>query len=356
LIAPPYIPVPPVRYGGTELFVAQLASGLKRQGVEVVVYANGESHPDAELRFLYEKGDWPLPQELDVYKDINHCAWAMRDAIETCDIMHLNSAPALALSRFLKEPMVYTIHHPHVPKLHDFYSYYPDAFYVAISDFQRKQHSLPICSTIYHGIDTAMYKLVEKKQQYLSFLGRIAPVKGAHTAIEVAKRTGIPLKLAGEVQPIYKDYFETQIKPHIDGKFIEYIGEADLAAKNELLGDSLALLFPIHWDEPFGLVMVEAMACGTPVLAFNGGSVPEIVRDGVSGYVCRDIDDMVARAKSLSLPAAQVRAYAEQRFSVDRMAEEYARLYREILSSDQRTHEDIAQAARSNDDVENTAA
>src|SRR6185312_5084153 len=129
------------------------------------------------------------------------------------------------------------------------------------------------------------YRLQKDKQQYLSFIGRIAPIKGTHLAIEIAKQSGIPLKIAGEVQPAYREYFEAKVKPHIDGKFIEYVGLADLAAKNELLGNSLAMLFPIQWDEPFGLVMVESMACGTPVLALRGGSVPEVVQDGISGVV-----------------------------------------------------------------------
>jgi glycosyltransferase involved in cell wall biosynthesis len=157
-------------------------------------------------------------------------------------------------------------------------------------------------------------------------------MKGTHFAIQVAQRSGIPLKIAGEVQPLYRDYFESEIKPHIDGKLIEYIGEADLAAKNELLGNSLAMLFPIQWDEPFGLVMIEAMACGTPVLAFNGGSVPEIVRDDVSGYICRDVADMAARAKSLSLPPHAVRSYVEAYFTVDRMVDQYVEVYRDALA------------------------
>src|SRR5439155_21276517 len=137
--------------------------------------------------------------------------------------------------------------------------------------------------------------LKTKKQKYLSFIGRIAPVKGTHLAIEVAQKSGIPLKIAGQVQPAFQDYFDVEIKPKIDGKFIEYIGEADMDAKNELLGDSMAMLFPIQWNEPFGLVLVEAMACGTPVLALPGGSVPEIVRDGVSGYLCTSVEEMTNR-------------------------------------------------------------
>jgi glycosyltransferase involved in cell wall biosynthesis len=145
----------------------------------------------------------------------------------------------------------------------------------------------------------------------------------------VAKHAGIPLKIAGDIQPMHREYFEAKIKPHIDGKFIEYIGLADLEAKNELLGNSMAMLFPIKWDEPFGLVMVEAMACGTPVVSLPGGSVPEIVRDGLSGYVCRSIAEMTKRVKNIQISPRALRQYVEENFSLERMVAQYASLYEE---------------------------
>jgi len=152
-----------------------------------------------------------------------------------------------------------------------------------------------------------------------------------HNAIEIAKRSCIPLKIAGEIQPIYREYFESCVRPSLDGKFIEYIGEAHLAIKNELLGHSMAMLFPIEWNEPFGLVMIEAMATGTPVVAFPGGAVAEIVRDGVSGYVCSGVDEAVTRLREVrKLKPASVRAYAQRFFSVERMAQDYLALYREM--------------------------
>jgi glycosyltransferase involved in cell wall biosynthesis len=205
--------------------------------------------------------------------------------------------------------------------------------YVTISDFQRHRERMPRIRTIHHGLDVSLYQFQPKKQQYLSFLGRIAPIKGTHLAIQVARQSGIPLKIAGEVQPLYRDYYESEIKPHIDGRFIEYIGEADLEAKNELLGNSLAMLFPIQWNEPFGLVMIEAMACGTPVLAFSGGSVPEVVKDDVSGYICRDVAEMAERAKTLAIPPSTVRDYVERYFTIDRMVDEYLQLYSEIVDA-----------------------
>jgi glycosyltransferase involved in cell wall biosynthesis len=153
----------------------------------------------------------------------------------------------------------------------------------------------------------------------------MAPCKGPHIAIEVAKRVGMPLKLAGEVQPLFQDYWEREVLPHVDGRNIEYIGEADAPAKDALLGGARALLFPIQWSEPFGLVMIEAMACGTPVVALTGGSVAEVVGD--AGILCESIDDMVRAVRTLDVPPLRCRKRVESRFSVDAMARQYARLY-----------------------------
>ena len=332
LIAAPFIAVPPADYGGTELFVGHLAEGLKRHGVEVVVYTNGESTVNAERRWIYERSQWPIkPSEQTWVKHLNHEAWAVQDAAKDCDVIHVQSAPAIAFSRFVNRPMVLTLHGPHEPKLSDYYAQYPAVHYVCISDAQKQTESMPNMRTIHHGIDVSLYRLVEKKQRYLSFIGRIAPLKGTHLAIEVAQRTGIPLKIAGDIQPANRQYFEKKIRPEIDGQLVQYIGLADLHAKNELLGNSMAMLFPIQWNEPFGLVMVEAMACGTPVLAMPGGSVPEVVQDGVSGYICRSVRSMAKRVGELNFKPSAVRNYVEENFSVEHMVRDYVSLYDEIL-------------------------
>jgi glycosyltransferase involved in cell wall biosynthesis len=333
LVASPFISVPPARYGGTELFVAQLAEGLKKLGFDVVVYANGQSRLNTEVRFLYEEDQWPIEGEIYAnLKDMNHSAWAVRDAWAEADIIHLNNTPGLLFARFDGPEFVYTVHHPHQDSLSEFYSHYPQVQFVCISHFQQKLENMPLIRTIHHGVDISRYSLQDRKSDYVAFLGRIAPLKGTHVAIEVAHRTGIPLKIAGEVQPVFRDYFDTRIKPHIDGKFIEYVGEADTKAKNELLGNAQAMLFPIQWNEPFGLVMIEAMATGTPVVALPGGSVPEVVKDGLSGLVCNSVDDMVHHLKNLRgrFRPAEVRRYAEENFSVEAMVREYAELYSEV--------------------------
>ena len=333
LIAPPFIPVPPICYGGTELFVAHLAEGLTQLGHEVVVYANGESTVATEVRWYYRHTMWPPTGNFsETLKEVTHTTWAIQDASETCDVIHLNNTVGLPYSHFVNVPFVCTIHHPHEEGLSEFYSQYPEINYVTIAEHCREQEPMPNVRTIHHGINISHYQFSSKKQLYLSFLGRIVPVKGVHLAIEVAKRAGIPLKIAGEVQPMFRDYFEQKIKPHIDGRFIEYIGEADFKTKNDLLSNSMALLFPIEWDEPFGLIMIEAMACGTPVLALSQGSVPEVVSDGISGYICASLEEMIKRMPDLDkLKPAIVRQYAEEHFSVERMASSYAELYSSVV-------------------------
>ncbi|HLJ85871.1 MAG TPA: glycosyltransferase family 4 protein [Candidatus Angelobacter sp.] len=338
LIAPPFIAVPPKKYGGTELFISELASSLSRQGIDVTVYANGESTVPVELRWIYEKENWPIRGEVDTsLKGLNHAAWAVKEAAGDADIIHLNSACGLSFSRYVETPLVYTVHHAHEPELTDYYmSMSPDISYVSISDFQRSKLPLARIQTIHHGIDPNCYRIAPKKRPYLSFLGRIAPSKGTHIAIEIAKLSGIPLKIAGEIQPAYTQYWEHAVRPHIDGRFIEYIGEIGLEEKNELLGSSMAMLFPIQWDEPFGLVMIEAMACGTPVLATPGGSVREVVEEGISGYVRFSPSELADCARELKIAPETVRQHFEQHFSVDRMAEDYSQLYSEVLSGSQR--------------------
>ena len=306
LIASPFISVPPKKYGGTEMFIAQLAEGLTQLGIDVVVYANGESTVNAQIRWLYSTDDWPIEGEMYAsLKDLNHTSWSVMDCWRDADIVHLNNAPGLAFSRLARPRWVYTVHHPHLPELTTFYKNFRNVEFVAISNFQREKECLRNMRTIHHGIDLSRYHLQTKKAEYLSFLGRIAPMKGLHNAIEIAKRCGIPLKFAGEVQPMFREYFQSRIKPHIDGKFIEYIGEADLAMKNELLGNSMAMLFPIEWDEPFGLVMLESMATGTPVIAFarriSGGDPPRR-RQRVCLRWCGQCSYADARVKCYEVP------------------------------------------------------
>ena len=334
LIASPFISVPPARYGGTELFIAHLAEGLERRGIEAVVYCNGESTVNAERQSRYPRAEWPLSTETSgMLKELDHVSWSIEHAAKTCDVIHINSAPAISYSRYVSAPFVCTLHHPHEAALTRMYENYPQIHYVAISEHQASVHPTLSVTTIHHGIDMTKYRLRTKKEDYLCFLGRIAPIKGVHIAIDVAKRAGIPLKIAGEIQPIFREYFDTMLKPHIDGSFIEYVGEADLEMKNQLLGGSRGLLFPIQWSEPFGLVMLEAMACGTPVFALPGGSVSEIVQPGTSGAISSTAQGMADAVRGTTYAPQVVRAWVEQRFSVKIMVQRYIELYEEILNN-----------------------
>ena len=336
VIASPFISVPPARYGGTELFTANLAEALVRQGVDVSVYTNGESTVKADIRYLYPRQDWPLPSGYSgLTKELDHAAWAVRDAQTECDIVHINSAPAVPFSRFSTRPFVCTMHHPREQPLTDLYERYSRISYVAISSHQAAQTPLLPSRVIHHGLDLTKYHLQETKQPYLCFLGRICPIKGTHNAIDIAKQAGIPLKIAGEVQPMFQDYFDSKIRPHIDGHNVEFVGEADLPMKNELLGNAMAMLFPIEWDEPFGLTLIESMACGTPVIAFPGGAVEELITNGLNGRVCVDAAQAADTLKNEAFDSKLIRRHAEKYFSSEAMAQQYLKLYRDVLQQNQ---------------------
>jgi glycosyltransferase involved in cell wall biosynthesis len=348
VVAPPFISVPPKKYGGTELFIAELAAGLAKKGVDLTLYTNGESTLPVPTKSLYEEDEWPIVGEAEAsLKALNHSAWAVEDAMrDGADIIHLNNAPGLSLARFTDIPVVYTVHHAYEQPLSDYYAHFPEINYVTISDFQREKLVTPRIRTIHHGIDLANYTFQDKKEDYMCFLGRVAPQKGTHVAVQIAKKSGIPLKIAGEIQPIYRAYWEREIEPHVDGKFIEYVGEVGLADKNVLLANSIAMLFPISWDEPFGLVLVEAMACGTPVLALPGGSVSEIVKEGFGGRVRDTAEELAICARNIDIKPATVRAYVEKFFSAERMVDDYIELYSGLLKKPAIPGDTIAQVSQ----------
>jgi glycosyltransferase involved in cell wall biosynthesis len=334
IIAPPFISVPPDAYGGTELFIAHLAESLVDAGQDVVVYANGASRVRCEVRSLYADSCWPPADATSGYlRNADHTAWSIADAAKTADVIHLNDAIGLPLTRLISVPVVLTLHHPHEPVLSAFYAQYAAVQYVAISAAQAQRERMPHIGIVHHGIRSESYRFSADKEDYVAFLGRIVPCKGAHTAIAVARRAGLRLKIAGEKQPMYDAYWREQVMPQIDGDQIQYLGEADEILKNELLSGARALLFPIEWDEPFGLVMIEALACGTPVLAFEGGSVAEIVRDGINGWICRDAEDMVRRAASPEISPRSCLASVRRHFSCERMASRYLDVYRRVQAS-----------------------
>jgi glycosyltransferase involved in cell wall biosynthesis len=338
LIAPPFIEVPPIRYGGTELFIGNLANELQALGHDVTVYTNGDSKVRCRVKWIYPHAEWPLDDPMRPgLKNVDHTAWAMADAAEWADVIHLNDIVGVPFTRFVSTPTVLTIHHPDEPALSEQYARYPDVHYVAIAQWLAERQPMPWVHMVHHGIDPDRYVYSADKDDYVAFLGRMAPAKGPHLAIAAAKKAGVRLKLAGEIQPVFHDYWVEQVLPLIDGDQIQFVGEVDRLKKNALLSRAKALLFPIQWEEPFGLVMIESMACGTPVLALPGGSVDEVVRDGVSGWICRNVDDMAARINSPAIPSGICHEYMLEHFSLTRMAEKYVSVYESVVNGSAET-------------------
>jgi glycosyltransferase involved in cell wall biosynthesis len=333
LIGPPFIEIPPRRYGGTELFIANLSRELHARGHDVTVYGNGDSWLPCRVKWRYPHSDWPLADALGTQlKNADHTAWAIQDALSGVDVLHLNDIVGVPFTTFIDVPTVLTIHHPHERVMSEQYMKYPDIRYVAIARWLARRESMRHLHVVHHGISATDYTFSDEKDDYVAFLGRMAPCKGPHLAIAAARRAGVRLKLAGEVQPIFRDYWDQQVRPAVDGKQIEYVGEADFTIKNELLSRARALLFPIQWEEPFGLVMIEAMACGTPVLAFAGGSVEEIICDGVNGWICDNVAAMADRIVSLDIAPAACRAFVNRHFSVTTMTDRYLKVYERALN------------------------
>lgn len=334
-IAPPWIAVPPRGYGGTEWVVAHLCDGLTARGHEVHLFATADSRTAAQLHSLFP-GEMPGEIGRTPY-DARHVAWALDEIARDgrFDVVHDHSGfLAVAFGGELRLRMVHTVHCAFDPAAYGFYEQFRDAVsYVSISDFQRTlgPAGMRWAATVYNAIPVDGWPFRARKDDYLLAFGRVCEDKGFHLAIEVARRTGLRLLMAGVVQDWYRDYYEQRIAPHVDGERIVYLGEVGDDEKRELFAGARAFLFPILWPEPFGIVMIEAMAAGTPVIALRDGSVPEVVEDGVGGFVCADVDEMVAAVGRLGeIDPEACRASVARRFSVEAMAAGYEAVYRSV--------------------------
>jgi glycosyltransferase involved in cell wall biosynthesis len=335
-LAAPWITVPPDGYGGTEWVVQQLCDGLTERGHEVVLYASGDSHTSAELRSIFPH---QMPEVLGMGAyDSRHVSWALGDIErEGFDLIHDHSGfLAVAFSRYVATPMVHTVHCTFDDHAFGFYQQFRDEVdYVSVSRYQQSlgPNGMTWADAVYNAIAVEEWPFTPQKDDYLLAFGRVCHQKGFHLAIEAAKRTGHRLVMAGVLQEQYREYFETRVRPHIDNDQIVYESEVTDARKRELFAHAKAFLFPITWAEPFGLVMIEAMATGTPVVALRQGSVPEVVDHEVTGFICDDLDEFTAaisRVKEID-PRACRRA-VEERFTVKRMIDGYEDVFRQVLA------------------------
>ncbi|MBW4599011.1 MAG: glycosyltransferase family 4 protein [Calothrix sp. FI2-JRJ7] len=336
-IAPLWERVPPPAYGGTELVVGLLTDELVRRGHEVTLFASGDSITLAKLEAVHPRAIRldPAVKEYSIYEMLQLSQ--VYERAEEFDIIHSHmGCAALPYAKMVKTPTVHTLHGIFTSDNEKMFVHAKHQPYVSISNAQREPRlDLNCVATVYNGIDINSHKFHAQpaEQPYLAFLGRMSAEKGPHKAIQIAKKSGWRLKMGGKVDVVDKEFFESQIKPHIDGKQIEYLGEATHADKNELMGGAVATLFPITWREPFGLVMVESMAAGTPVIAMSLGSAPEVINPGVSGYLCNDVSECInVIDKAAQLDRHAVREYVTQQFSAQRMADGYEEVYRKILA------------------------
>ncbi|TMA19319.1 MAG: glycosyltransferase family 4 protein [Deltaproteobacteria bacterium] len=327
LVSTPFVPVPPRGYGGTELVVAELAQSLKAMGAEVVIYATGDSKlPGIEIRSYFPTAEWPPDRAVDHV----HANWCLRDASRDprgFDVVHVNSPFALEAARLSRWPVICTLHHDVEPECTEIYRRNPQVRLVAISGAQARREPAPVAAVVHHGLDSRRFHPMPD-QGYLLFLGRYDRVKGVTHAIEVASRAGLPLVLAGE--PHEREYYDAEVKPLVDKHGVLEVGPVGGDRKAALIARARALLFPIQWEEPFGLVMIESMLSGVPVIALARGSVPEIIEDGITGILCDDPIEMVAAARIAEklFDRRRIREIAVARWSADRMARDYLRVYR----------------------------
>lgn len=320
------VQTPPQAYGGTELVLADLARELALLGHEPVVFATGDSSCVGARPALFEHAIWPP----DPLSELRHVAAAWQQiAREHFDVVHLNDGGgALPFTSFVRRPTVATVHHARAEEVARHYAAYPNVTFVGISQRQAElMWEVPFGSVIRHGLDPARYLEGSGELDHCAFLGRLSAEKGPHLAIDAARAAGASLLLAGGVHVGDRDYFTREVAPRLHGN-VRLIGEVDHRRKMELLRPARCLLFPIQWEEPFGLVMIEAMLVGTPVVAFECGSVAEVVDEGVTGYVVRNVDEMRARiVDAARLDRKRCRARACERWGAWRMARDYVELY-----------------------------
>ena len=352
ILAPPWIALPPEGYGGTERVIANLTDGLVKKGHEVMLFATGDSKTAARLEFYHEKAlgnNWRVKQNhYLILQHIHKFLQIVKN--ENFDIIHNHASYTPLFFLDLQAwPFITTLHGAYNLQLLDLereddkdlqikreiLDKFRNQPFISISNQQRLGFpQLNYIKTVYNGIDPQKFRAGQGKGGYLTWLGRASPKKGLNIAIDVATKTGIPLKIAAFVDELDKKYFDLSIKPLIEAnKNIEFVGELRSdEAKNNFFAGSIGTLFPLLWDEPFGIVMIESMACGTPVIAFNKGSVPEVIEDGKTGFIVETEDEMLKKVSQIeNIDRNYCYQYAISRFSVEKMVDDYLEAYKIVL-------------------------
>ncbi|HEU4793236.1 MAG TPA: glycosyltransferase family 4 protein [Nitrolancea sp.] len=337
-IAPLAEAVPPKFYGGTERVVAALVEELVDRGHEVTLFASGDSETSANLVPVIPEALRSLPGAVDPLAPLLAMLELVEEHADAFDLIHSHvDYLSFPFTRHWRTPTITTLHGrldiPELPLLH---SRYPEINLISISDSQRLPlvpHSLNWIATVYNGIVLDHFSFQPDPGDYLVFLGRISKEKRPDLAVEVARRCGIPLKIAAKVDPAYDQRYLHEFEPLLDDPNVEFLGEVDEVGKNQLLRGAMALLFPSLWPEPFGMAMVEAMACGVPVIGLRYGAVPEVIIDGQTGFICDSVDEMVASVKRLrEIDRATCRRHVEANFSARTMTDGYEAAYNLTLS------------------------
>jgi len=338
-VSPLFESVPPKTYGGTERVVSYLTEELVRRGHDVTLFASGDSTTAARLNAVCARSlrlDESVTDTLAYHHLELAKVFRLRQDFDIVhfhvDYLHFPTSRQSALRH------VTTLHgRLDLPELAPLYDEFPEMPVVSISESQRAP--LPNANwlaTIHHGVPEDLYRFREEPGEYLAFLGRVSPEKGLHTAIELASHLGMPLKIAAKVDRADREYFSEVILPLLRRPNIEFLGEIDEQAKSDFLGGARALLSLVEWPEPFGLVLIEAMACGTPIIACPRGSIPEIIEDGRSGFIARNLEEAIGAVRRLpAISRRECRNAFERRFTVARMAEDYERLYERLGGGDQ---------------------
>lgn len=335
-IAPLWFPVPPKKYGGTERIIHYLTEGLVRRGHKVTLFASGDSKTKAELISVTKRNliSRKIPWEDWWWNNLNYSLAFLR--ARDFDVIHSHWTPlGIYFQEFVKTPVLHTLHN--IPKRNDhrweIFKYFKDSKVVFISKKEKKNSAIRFKRewVVYNGIDISQFKFNERPEDHFIWIGRICQKKGIKNAVLIAKKLGIKLILAGQLQPMYEDYFKKEIEPYLSRK-IKYIGELSQRELSSFYGKAKAFIYPIEWEEPFGLCMIESQACGTPVIAFDRGSAREVIKNGKTGFIVKNIKEAIRAVKNIEkIKRGDCRKWVEENFTVQKMVDNYEKIYYQLI-------------------------